>query len=111
VNLLDFAILAQYWLTDCSGLTWCDHRYGIVDYEELANMSQNWLVGDYSCLCPTVREGNFNGDCKVDFCDVADLCRNWLKDCNDVEWCTDGVIDSAYLNRVGDNWLAGHLLE
>lgn len=111
VNFLDFVILAQHWFDDCSGITWCEQRNGKVDYEELANMSQNWLGGDYSYLCPTVKEGNFNSDCRVDFCDVARLCRDWLKDCSEVEWCTKGVIDSAYLNKVGRNWLAGRSID
>jgi hypothetical protein len=107
VNFLDFAILASRWLDDCNGISWCNDRPGLVDYDELYNMTENWLEGDYSQLCPSIEQGNFNDDCIVDFEDYAILCRNWLNDCNDVDWCLEGTVDYKYLDNLQSNWLKG----
>jgi hypothetical protein len=65
VNFLDFTLMANQWLNDCSTPTWCNNtdinpipQGSKVDFEDLMIMAANWLIdcdatpGDPECLPP-----------------------------------------------------------
>ncbi len=72
-----------------------------------------WAVDDLKIECHGSLAGDINGDCRVDYFDLALLVEQWLSDCDSLTWCDDsdinhsGKVDFGDFSVLADNWLIG----
>lgn len=96
VNLLDLHALAENWLRDDCNLNngFCDgadiKENGKIDLVDYAFLAGQWLNSSFSSTCGDPEhpwpEGDLNRDCFVDLKDLHILAREWLNDCDWLNW-------------------------
>lgn len=106
-NFIDFALLAQNWQAEGSGLVGDLDGSGTVDIDDLMIFSWYWLT-EYSQY-QQCELADLDGDGIVAFEDVAVLAQNWLKEGQGLRGDFDNSdsIDCNDLSVVVDCWLEG----
>jgi hypothetical protein len=108
MDFIEFAILSNHWLGNCSGPDWCDNidlNYsGRVDFDDLAIFLEDWRLKQMSA--------DFDKNGAVVFTDFAFLAAQWRNiNCISPDWCgnTDldmnGKVDSIDLQFFVQHWL------
>jgi hypothetical protein len=97
VNLEDFAVMAQEWLS-CTETTTDLTGDGCVNMEDLLVLGQSWLGSIY--------RPDFTGDSFVNLEDVAVMAQEWLS-CTETttDLTGDGCVNMQDLLVLGQSWL------
>lgn len=101
VNFLDLYVLTGEWLRDdCNANNgFCDgadiDESGKIDLGDYARLAGQWLNSPFTSACGDAGnpwpEDDLNRDCLVDFKDLQILAKEWLNDCDWLNWNCRGA--------------------